>query len=134
MQGLAKQSDIVMEGHTIPSSYKDDKDGWINIDTMSVEQIKEEFNKVGLDLGLPSQHQIDDGVVLDFGVSGKLVGCMVTKVHFTKPKVTYDVVVRVAFGDDRTNDLYTRLHNIDSVFVLRDEPMETDPKGITIEI
>ena len=63
---------------------------------------------------LPSKHQIDDIVNVNFGKVGLVTGCKIIKVHFTHGKVFYDVSVNI-----NTSHI-TRLYNIDSVFVSKD--------------
>lgn len=57
---------------------------------------------------LPSQHQINDFVKLDFDAAGHIIHCKVIKIHFTESKVLYDVLL---------TNMPTRLYNIESDFV-----------------
>jgi len=61
---------------------------------------------------LPSRFQIGDSVELEFYGNGRIKNCKVIKVHFTESKVLYDVSV-----NHPAEDNYTRLYNIDSVFI-----------------
>lgn len=60
---------------------------------------------------LPSNHQIGDSVNLEFFNSGSVQNCRITKVHFSKGRVSYDVEVLV--GQNAT-----RIHNVDAAFVM----------------
>lgn len=77
---------------------------------------------MGTILVLPSQHQIEDEVVLNFGSSGSVINCEVIKVHFSASKVLYDIEVRGTHQqtkDHPAGTWTTRLYNVDSVFVTK---------------
>lgn len=59
---------------------------------------------------LPSQHQINDKVVLNFEEAGIVNNASVIKVHFSDRKVLYDVEIK-------TGDGATRIYNVDSCYV-----------------
>lgn len=84
--------------------YQVDKDTTIEIESVSK---------------LPSRYQIDDKVVVSFGLSGRIENCKVIKVHFTKSKVLYDIEIAIECEDldGKESTSYTRVYNIDSCFV-----------------
>lgn len=59
---------------------------------------------------LPSRFQIGDEVLVNMFEAGYIKNCKVIKIHFTKSKVSYDLEID-------TENLFTRLYNIDSVFI-----------------
>lgn len=70
-----------------------------------------------LQFKLPSRHQINSPVILDFYAAGELTGVKVIKVHFAESKVLYDVEITQPYKDNPDRKWSTRLYNIDSEFV-----------------
>lgn len=68
---------------------------------------------------LPSQFQLGDYVILNFMTAGSLSGGHIVKVHFTEKKVLYDVELEMFNMESEGEICWTRLYNIDSVFVNR---------------
>lgn len=67
---------------------------------------------------LPSRHQLDSDVSINFYDAGFIRKARVIKVHFTLSKVLYDVEICTNISPaGEENNLYTRLYNIDSVYV-----------------
>lgn len=60
---------------------------------------------------LPSAFRIGEKVNVQMFDAGALKNGEVVKVHFSESKVTYDLQFHVK------EDSYTRIHNIDSVFI-----------------
>ena len=71
---------------------------------------------------LPSSHQIDDKVRVDFGNGTVIDNCQVEGVRFTKSKVFYDLVLILKDGSEPNEDSYaTDLIAVDSAFVMKAE-------------
>lgn len=64
---------------------------------------------------IPSEHQYGDPVYLDFGSSGRVDNCKITKIAFSGSQTWYDVEVAIHHEDGGKNTL--RLHNINGAFV-----------------
>ncbi len=75
------------------------------------------------DRRLPSNYQIYDKVIVDFGNGTVIKNCQVEGIRFTKSKVFYDLVVILKEGSlpDDEESYATDLIAVDSAFVLPKE-------------
>lgn len=83
-----------------------------------VDKVLEDWGKPNPDQLLPSRFQLGYQVRLNFFDAGSINKCEILKVHFSPGKVLYDVGVTIS-----GNTNYTRIYNVDSVFV--DDPQVT---------
>lgn len=71
-----------------------------------------------LHTNFPSRYAIGEKVTLDFWLSGKIKGCTVNAVKFTKSKVRYDILIPIKETSALEVDSYlTLIKNVDSVCV-----------------
>lgn len=67
---------------------------------------------------LPSKFQIGEECSINFYDAGFIREAKVIKVHFTESKVMYDVEICVKKSPaGEEHNMYTRLYNVDSIFV-----------------
>lgn len=83
-----------------------------------VEAILANWGKPNPNQELPSRFQLGNNVNINFYNAGSLTGGKIIKVHFSPGKVMYDleILVKLSPAGDEHN-MYTRLYNVDSVFV-----------------
>ena len=78
---------------------------------------------------LPSAFQLGDAVNLNFHRCGLLAGGTIIKVHFGYGKVLYDVELPVlsepSSPESEKEVNWTRIYNIDSVFVEKPLPLSS---------
>jgi hypothetical protein len=91
--------------------------------TVSVDLSKENFVELMIDL---SKFTYGDKVYLDFGNSGRVYNCRVTKVAYTGSQIWYDVEVNMDGVNEFNEEFHStvRLHNINGAFVKSQEDLD----------
>lgn len=95
----------------------------------SVEEMKENWDAnyyQALPQSLPSNFQLGESVNLNFHRCGLLAGGKIIKIHFGYGKVLYDIELPVLSEpvplEQEKEVNYTRIYNVDSVFVEKPLP------------
>lgn len=75
---------------------------------------------------LPCRHQLGDTVEVTFFDSGKITKAKIIKVSFTEGKISYDLEISGKYDPvyKIEDEWFTRLYNVDSVFVDQEKLMK----------
>lgn len=66
---------------------------------------------------LPSNHEINETVNLNFFHSGIITNCVIRGVMFNEGKVHYDVLIPVDMSSSDERKSYTLVRSVDSAFI-----------------